>query len=263
MSWKEKLVTGFNRAIPWLLASMPLLVCVIFQGGMLLAFRYPAFDPSMLGTYLVLMLISLAPFLVWVLCWFAWFRRGERGFLRWCLSVVCAVWTGMALFAQALISFACPIYSETANPAHYLKLNDWSTGQNSMICELFPEKPGAASQREMQYYYRDAYCVDPIYELYAEWTLPADELVAEKQRVEALFAAQPDHWTVETIEYGAFTCLLCYVNDRPFAGEVDYYSHAIFAYDEDTGRVRYICNDGTDANGYDEEFQPKYLSLDW
>ncbi|MBP3412225.1 MAG: hypothetical protein J6K89_03105 [Oscillospiraceae bacterium] len=63
-----------------------------------------------------------------------------------------------------------------------------------------------------------------------------------------------------TVERGSYTCLIYLPHSPPPFEEVNCsYTYYIFAYDEETLRVRYILCDSLE-NGED---QPYYLSLPW
>lgn len=112
----------------------------------------------------------------------------------------------------------------------------------------------------MRYHYRESENVERRCEIYAEWTLPVEELAAERDRVAALFASR-DWWYTQTVQQGAFTCLMHYAGPAPFSEKTSYYTQLIFAWDEATGRVRYIY--ALDDSGETWRDEPLYLSLAW
>lgn len=259
MTSKKTFRQWLGIILSWLGACAPALVCLIVHIGIAVEFRYMTFDFSMTGMYLIMMLISLAPTLIYVPCWLAWFRKNMQSVTRWSFVAICVLYTPISLFVQSFMGWASPFYSETSNPAHYLKVDAYVEKYSNHLHDFFPE-----DTRPEEYYYRYMYCVDPNYEVYAEWTLSPEEIEAEKLRISALFDAQKDFYTVETIQQGAFTCL-CLISsygEKPFAlqGNSQYYEHTIFAFDEATGRMRYIRNEGVDVP---EDDLPRCFSLEW
>ena len=259
MTTKKTFAKRLGVILSWLGAGLPLLACAAVHIGLIVAFRYTTFDFSATGMYLIMMLISLAPTLVYVPCWLAWFRWGKRSGLKWVLVVICVLYTPISLLVQSFMGWASPFYSETSNTAHYLKVDEYVEEVSKTLHDFFPD-----DTRPEEYYYRYMYCIDPNFEIYAEWTLSLEEIEAEKQRISALFDAQKDIYTVETMQQGAFTCVCLlrpsYANPFTLHGDNQYYEHTIFAFDEQTGRVRYIHNDGVDVP---EDCQPRCFSLDW
>ena len=58
---------------------------------------------------------------------------------------------------------------------------------------------------------------------------------------------------------GDYSCLILYNGTEPFERVTNSYTYLIFAYNEYTNTVRYICCDSLE-NGAD---QPYYLQLEW
>ena len=116
---------------------------------------------------------------------------------------------------------------------------------------------------DAMYYYRFFQGFDYTYDVYAQWPLKEDQFTAEVQRVRAVYekavAEQTYGYRFIEMEKGAFSCLILYSGDEPFQKATDNYQYLIFAYDEDTNRVRYIYCDSLE-NGAD---QPYYLELEW
>ncbi|MBE5797043.1 MAG: hypothetical protein E7327_06650 [Clostridiales bacterium] len=104
--------------------------------------------------------------------------------------------------------------------------------------------------------------MDTSYEVYASWTLEPEAIAAERRRVEALFAQQDGYWKVETAQHGSFACLMCYHQQHPLslAGNSQSYQHAVFAWNEADGEVRYMFNYGVDVP---QELLPRCYALDW
>jgi len=154
------------------------------------------------------------------------------------------------------------VYSQTDNPENYLELDDIvATGQDD-IYTVFPAKiPFAATGRmysypeefpeTVKYFYRyDRYSDDIL----AEWSLPDEEYEKAKERV---FKNKEQIRDKE--KKGDWICL--YFDNEKFVGDESdkhgYYSHLIFAYNDENNTVRYIKSSG-------EEFcTPYFEELDW
>jgi len=255
----KRFLTIAGTVIAWLLACLPALQCLMYHVMLLAEFRYTRFDTSLLGMYVILLLIATAPTLVYVIRWLVKRRREMRVRPHWFLVILCVLYLPVSTFANTFIAFGSPFYSETSNPAHYLQLDDLGDYGVRLLYAFFPRE---FPKDEAEYYYRFVNCVDANYEVYAAWTLTPEEIAQERQRVETLFAQQGEYWTVETARHGGFTCLMCYTQQHPLslAGNNQYYDHAIFAWNEATGQARYIFNYGVDVP---ETLLPRCFSLVW
>ncbi len=270
-SWKEKLVRWLKAAPVIVMVSLPVVVCMLVAIALLLLFRYPVIDTSMILPYLFFTGVSLLPVILWGLGWLVWFRKGRGSVLRVFLAVVCLLWLPVTVVCQSLVVFGPPVQSLTENPRNYLKV-DSQVAMDEMLFDLFPAQPHtlaltvdeegfhALQPMDMRYYYLFNACIDEHYEVIAEWTLTPAELEAEVQRLEALMADCPTYMTVERQQRGGYELLLCYEQDAPFSEWMRYYTQAIFAWDEKTGRVRYIYTHGVDVQEYQ---QPTYPTLPW
>ncbi len=252
----KKAGSVLKKILLCLAVGAPVLLCIGCQLSLLIEFRYPhlAFDSSILFPCLLFTLIGLLPTILWGAGWLAWFRWGKNGVIQAVLAVFCVLWLPVTLVTQCLVLFGSPVYSETDKPAHYMKLDDY-VAENGQLLSFFPAEPG---DEALRYYYRYGANIDAEYEVYAEWTLSPDGLAAEIQRVEALMAAHPDYMTMERTQRGPFQLLMCYSGSPPFEDGGRSYTHMIFAWDEETGLVRYIYSDGLD------NYEPlAYLALEW
>jgi len=212
LNWREKLVAWLKATPVWVMGCAPLLLCGIGHIGLLMDFRYPRFDLSMLGSYVPLLLVSIAPAILWLIGWFTRFWYGARRGLKWVLAVICVLWLPVTWIATFFIGWASPIYTETTNPAHYLQLRQYETARDDLIYAFFPAQPRTVQYVkpdrvyevqpvEVRYHYRESENVDRRCEIYAEWTLPVEELAAERDRVAALFASR-DWWDTQTVQQG-------------------------------------------------------------
>ena len=179
-----------------------------------------------------------------------------------CMLIVCVIM--YFLWPLWLISdMTRPVvYSQTDNPENYLELDDIVATRQDDIYTVFPAKiPFAATGRmysypeefpeTVKYFYRyDRYSDDIL----AEWSLPDEEYEKAKERV-----FKNKEQIRDEKKKGDWICL--YFDNEKFVGDEsdkhDYYSHLIFAYNDENNTVRYIYSSG-------EEFcAPYFEELDW
>ncbi len=175
-----------------------------------------------------------------------------------------------------IMPYGIVVRSETTDIRNYRKLDpDCLASKNALFGDVFPAWPHYFNSvqnengewetvyLDAKYYYRFFYGMDYTYDIYAEWPLEEDKFIAEVQRVRAVYekaiAEKTYGYKFVEMEKGAFSCLILYDGYEPFQNEPNNYQYLIFAYDEDTNRVRYIYCDSLE-NGVD---QPHYLELDW
>ena len=175
-----------------------------------------------------------------------------------------------------VMPYGIATYSETTDFRHY---RDFDPGclatRNVVFCDVFPAWPRYFDNVENEngefeavylnskYYYRFIQGFDYTYDIYAEWPLEESDFFEEVQRVKGIYEKavleKTYGYKFVEMEKGAFSCLILYDGHEPFQNEPNSYQYLIFAYDEDTNRVRYIYCDSLE-NGVD---QPYYLELDW
>ena len=175
-----------------------------------------------------------------------------------------------------VMPYGIATYSETTDFRHY---RDFDPGclatRNVVFCDVFPTWPRYFDNVENEngefeavylnskYYYRFIQGFDYTYDIYAEWPLEEGDFFEEVQRVKGIYEKavleKTYGYKFVEMEKGAFSCLILYNGHEPFQNEPNSYQYLIFAYDEDTNRVRYIYCDSLE-NGVD---QPYYLELDW
>jgi hypothetical protein len=151
--------------------------------------------------------------------------------------------------------------STTSNHHNYRRFDSNSfVDRDSVVQDLFPAWP-EYSDTEYYYYYSEGLFGNTC-DIYAEWSLDADDFSAEVSRVQVLFTSKA---TTEnalnsiTVQRGKYNCIILYSGSPPFESATEDYSYYIFGYDENSRRVRYIhCY--SQVNGAD---QPYYLSLEW
>ena len=112
------------------------------------------------------------------------------------------------------------------------------------------------------YLYRDISGWNYTYDVYAEWPTTAEKLEREKSRISELFKTKEEennYWNRCDMQHGSYQCMILYKGTEPFRQAEDNYKYYIFAYDEESLRVRYILCDSAQHG----EDQPYYLELDW
>ena len=175
-----------------------------------------------------------------------------------------------------VMPYGIATYSETTDFRHY---RDFDPGclatRNVVFCDVFPAWPRYFDNVENEngefeavylnskYYYRFIQGFGYTYDIYAEWPLEEGDFFEEVHRVKGIYEKavleKTYGYKFVEMEKGAFSCLILYDGHEPFQNEPNSYQYLIFAYDEDTNRVRYIYCDSLE-NGAD---QPYYLELDW
>lgn len=246
MNWKDKL-KAFLKAMPiWVVMLGPVLLiaCIIVSG--VLDFRFFHMDVNWRG-----IILGLLPTIVlgglMVLGRFVKMRYGVL-LLTALLGVLYSMPWGLLFTA-----FSLDFWSETEDITHYRQVDElfsWSDTEEA----LFPAQAGENGR----YYYYCGY--DSYHSLYAEWTLPQEALDAEVARVTALLSNEKGY---QQFQHGNYTCIAIDSGwsqpDTPFQLENSLHAVTFFAYNPQTGVVRYILCDER-AN---EEDPPYYMTLDW
>ena len=173
------------------------------------------------------------------------------------LLILCVLITPINYFL-AINAFSV---STTSNHHNYRRFDPNSlVDRDSTAQDLFPAWP-EYSDTEYYYYYSEGLFGNTC-DIYAEWSLDADNFAAEVSRVQVLFESKANTknpLNSITVQNGEYTCLVLYSGNPPFEGATEDYLYYIFGYNENSRRVRYIhCY--SQVNGAD---QPYYLSLDW
>ena len=194
--------------------------------------------------------------------------RKPKSFTRFVLMALCWICVPFSLgFSACFVS-----HSETTDLRNYRRFDpDVLANRSSFFLELFPTRPPYyvvdGYMDDAHYLYRNLPALDYTYDIYAEWSLEPEDFREEVARVTKLYEEQEraiaEETTVPyitTVEKGDYTCLIYFPCSSPPFEEVNWsYTYYIFAYDEETLRVRYILCDSLE-NGED---QPYYLSLPW
>lgn len=245
---------------------LPPALALFAVGICLYDYHYPVWDPWMLLLTLCTFLPS-AGVLALNKSRRPWKRAVRRALLTLCvLCIPCSFILSLGIVSR----------SETADFADY---RDFDVGclanRNLVFQELFPSWPhtfenvkrpdgGYDTVRlDADYFYQYHQGFDYTFDIYAEWPLDGDAFGKEVRRAtEVLERAREKHqygYKYAELTRGAYQCRILYSGDEPFARATGNYEYLIFAWQEETGRVRYIfC--ASLQNGGD---QPYYPELDW
>lgn len=165
--------------------------------------------------------------------------------------------------------------SETTDFRNYRDFDPACLANRSPIFgELFPAWPHYFDVKnedgnfetvylDAKYYYRYYRFMDYTYDIYAEWPLDEEDFGEEVNRARGVFEKYAENKTSNNhfveMKKGDYSCLILYYGTEPFERVTNSYTYLIFAYNEKTNTVRYICCDSLE-NGAD---QPYYLQLEW
>lgn len=147
----------------------------------------------------------------------------------------------------------------------------WSTGPTSIYTDTdYFYRARARISNGSHSYYGEMVFSD--HEIYAEWLLPVERLPEEIERVDALFRKYEGRdswgWQACRTQQGDFTCWFLFwefpltsaADFAPFDPSNTIREYLLFAYDEQTGRVRYGA--GTSYNSPWADF-PHYREVNW
>lgn len=195
-------------------------------------------------------------------------RRNTKGrrFLS-CTAVVFMMFIGFFSVSATVVvgGLFPPAYSYTTDIEDYLEFDGWvERGYGEDIRNLFPEKvPSYALRPEdahyndgvpftTKYFYKFTYDLDQKFDIVAEWMLSLEDY--DRVKNEALKKSN------NTERRGEWICVHYppdgVVNEWGFVSSGTY----IFAYHDNSRRVRYIVSDGCGDGG---RGVPYYYSLDW
>lgn len=191
-------------------------------------------------------------------------KKGRR-FLSGMIVVSMVIIGYFSVLSAIIGGLAPPAYSYTTDVVNYLELDGWvERGYGEEIRNLFPKEiPSYALRSEderyddgvpftTKYFYKFTYDFDQTFDIVAEWMLSLDDY--EKVKNEEIKKG------TRTERRGEWICVHC-----PPDGEINEWGYSesgiyIFAYQDNSRRVRYIVSDGVGDGG---RGVPYYYSLDW
>lgn len=246
MNWKDKLKAVLKALPIWLVLLGPVLLLIMMIVTGMLDFRFFHMEVSWRA-----LILGLLPTIVLG----GLMLLGRFVKVRYGVLLVTAL-LGLLYFLPwgfIFCAFSMDFYSETEDIAHYRRVDElfsWSETEEA----LFP----AQADETGRYYYYCGY--DAYQSLYAEWTLPPEELAAEIVRAQEILSGSEGY---VQMQQGSYTCLIAKAwvspDFTPFRLEERIHSLTMFAWDEKTGRVRYILCD----ERADEDDPPYYMTLPW
>lgn len=270
----------WERFEKWIMRilSIPLIVIfgLFFVGVMLVyeeEFPFPKlyFNPiNHIGVMYALIPVVLS-FSVLVL-----YRKAQLNQTKWkkrrkaaIILMLLAIFIAIQPMGIGFVNWLPPVYSETDDPENYMVLGTYEQAHGDSIRKLFPATiprsavaddahwyPPDKFPETTKYHYYHQSVIDPSFDIYAEWVLPEDEYVSEKQRIEAYFPEGP----VYHVQWGDWVCLNYTAASMDEAAEWSDYYYLIFAYNDQQNAVRYIASYAM-ATGDSED--PYFLSLSW
>lgn len=191
-------------------------------------------------------------------------KKGRR-ILSGAITVSMIIIGCFSFLLSVIGGIAPPAYSYTTDIEDYLELDGWvERGYGEDIRNLFPEEvPSYALRSEdthyndgvpftTKYFYKFTYDFDQTFDIVAEWMLSLEDY--DKVKNEALKKSS------KTEHRGEWICVHYppdgVVNEWGFVSSGTY----IFAYHDNSRRVRYIVSDGCGDGG---RSSPYYYNLDW
>lgn len=230
-------------------------------------YHYPVFEPLMILGTLICFWPSIAVLII------------SKTKVKWkkiavyVLLIVCV----LSIPDSALISSGVVSKSETTEFVNYYEFDPGClANRDELFQELFPSWPKHVESLKQadgtyktvyldaHYYYQYSQGWDSTYDIYAEWPLNEDDYTDEVKRVSLVFEKAEKNNTDEYYSFvkqkkGDYNCLIRYSGNKPFTAVTDSYEYMIFAYNDKTNKIRYICCYSLE-NGAD---RPYYLQLDW
>ncbi len=259
-----------------LAAFLPIAFTFLGVFGALQSYRYSVLSP--IGLFVAL--VALVPSFIFLLSRLL-FKKVHTRILMQTISVVMCMLGFMLNFLTGSMIIS---HSSTEDLSHYRRIDIYCPLQNDRFYQnLFPLSVYSPSIGNESYSYTEEDCcysyfykefLDYTYHIYAEWTLLPGYFSAEVARVEALYDAfdpndsfenrflEDEDYVIYRMRQGTYQCLVLAVCSEPEPFEApengDMFSYYIFAYDEESGRVRYIVDETQCAIG-----KPFYMTLSW
>lgn len=264
----------------WIMRILSLSVIAFF--GLLLRgviivygeeFPFHKFYPDLLSyiglTYVLLpIVLSFIVLILYVKTQLVKAKRKKRRIIAIILMLV-TFYIAIQPMGMAALNLFPPVYSETDNPENYMVLGTYEQAYGNSVRKLFPATiprsavvdganwyPPDKFPETTKYYYYHQSVVDPSFDIYAEWVLPEDEYILEKQRINNYYPEGPYFQT----QWGDWVCLSFTNENLEDAADLTHYYYLLFAYNDTTNTVRYIASYGMDTGGSEN---PYFLELEW
>lgn len=180
---------------------------------------------------------------------------------RTCATVMVFVliFAEMALLPlqTVILAWVYDVYSFTDNPQNYMELDEYTEHFADDLYRVFPAviprevRYNESKTGSTKYYYKYQDCIDPWFDIAAEWQLSDESFNAEVTRLTDM----SDNIT----QKGDWTCVFLSENGEEQIGWHSYYI-LMFAYNDKTSTVRYIAAYCQDTCGSQV---PYYTDLEW
>ena len=271
----ERIEVCVFREVALLIAIFFLLsyisVIFIYKSNFMFTKIYTTFENHIGMIYLFI------PIILMTVVFFLYIRKPKlvlkKRIIRCVIAIVLVALTIVDIMTPigiAYLALVPPFYSETTKPKNYLVFDTYVNRFADDIGILFPaEIPQSAIAAEgtnygklpetTQYYYIYENVVEETFDVYAQWQLPEDEYIAEKQRISAAYPGGEVYKTTR----GDWVCLHFSKSEVQQSSSSSEFSHTeeyyfiIFAYNDKTSTVRYITSYALDCGN------PYFLTLDW
>ena len=270
ITWKERIERVFMLAFSFL--------GMCFYGitflGILIYYRenflYPKFYRVLFPYLPHIVLVIPAALFVWTFVMqlrqtldrVRYRKRRRKSYIAISLGILLTFTTySTATYATMFIPM---VYSETDNPAYYLKTDAYRNANykifplNVPTTSIVPGEDRAfpiGYTDATKYYYRFEDLIDPCEDVFAQWELPPEKYKAEKERIFREFASE----IVYTEQWGQWACVSLTKSEMNHVTQT--YEYIIFAYNDEIHTVRYIYSYTMDAGG--TSVFPYFLTLDW
>ncbi len=263
---------AIEQTVFFVIVWLPVLVAIFGLVVSFYSWHFPVLEPIAI----VFTVLSLLPTMFVLLLPKISISEKLKRLARSVLLVLCMISVPFALvFSMNIVS-----HSETTDFRDYRRFDaDCLANRYLFFQQLFPAWPHyfVTEQQpngdwktvylDAHYLYRNRDAWDYTYDIYAEWPLEPEDFREEVARVTKLYedekqaiAMKSDYPYITAVKKGSYTCLIYSPYRSPIFEEVtNNYTYYIFAYDEETLRVRYILCDSLEHG----EDQPYYLSLPW
>lgn len=176
-----------------------------------------------------------------ILCW-------ARSLILNMIAAIAITFFATSLLIPCLLFGAFSVDSLTYDPANYGVYNDYVdvmleyqlSNASSIMPKTLPAEEDRLAESDIRYRYYAYKHIDPAVDIYAEWSLTDEAFAYEIARVKAIYE-ENFAGVYRIVETEGFTCL---VQGHDTFGEANEnqkdFFHYIFAYNEETNRVRYV-----------------------
>ena len=171
--------TKLKKLLPWVIP--PIAFFALFSlrfVAIAKATLYPDFSSEIFSVFL----FGVIPSIVYLVSLFLYVKSAKKSSKR-LVGIISAVIIAVLLCFEGYISLVCSSdISKTNDINNYLVLDDGSLVHNSDCVELLPVEVPEKADNPVYDYYCEFSLFSGSY-VYAQWTLPENEYLEEKQRI--------------------------------------------------------------------------------